>query len=286
MLAPIFEIHDPDDPRIADFRDVRERDLVGRGGLIAEGAVVLDQLLASSRFRATALLILRNRMAGLASRLGQLDPEVPVFVAERPVLDRIAGFPVHRGVLAHAEQRDVRRASFPELEAVARAGGIVVVAAGIANHDNMGAIFRNAAAFGAAAVLIDERSCDPLYRKAIRVSVGTVLRLPFFRTGAVQETASQLRGLGFRNLALSPGGDVALEEVTGIGATALFLGAEGMGLPVRLMSEMETVRIEVGDEVDSLNVAAAAAITLHHLAVLRRRDPPAALAATFPIRDP
>ena len=266
------EIGDPDDPRIADFRNIRERDLVGRGGLIAEGAVVLDQLLASSRFRPTALLILRQRLAGLRSRLGALDPDIPVFVAERAVLDRIAGFPVHRGVLAHARASADPEEAGPALGRIAAAGGFVVAGVGISNHDNMGAIFRNAAAFGADAVLIDETSCDPLYRKAIRVSVGTVLRLPFFRMGAAEALVARLAALGFRSLALSPKGETAVEDIEGRGAAALFLGAEGPGLPADLMREMERVRIDMADGVDSLNVATSAAITLHHFAVLRRRS--------------
>ncbi|WP_102957608.1 TrmH family RNA methyltransferase [Mangrovicella endophytica] len=261
-------IDDPADPRIETFRDIRERDIVGRGGFIAEGAVVLDQLLDSQRFRPTALMVLENRLAGLLPRLARLPDDIPVYVASRSVFDAIAGFPVHRGILAHAEAVIPTGGAGDEAVNLARLAAqkaTVVVAAGIANHDNMGAIFRNAAAFGAGAVLVDDASCDPLYRKAIRVSVGSVLTVPFARAGRAEAIHADLQSAGFRCLALSPKGQVALHELQCEGPAALFLGAEGPGLPQSIMDEMETLRIAMAPGLDSLNVATSAALVLHHL---------------------
>ncbi|HEX2020078.1 MAG TPA: RNA methyltransferase [Aurantimonas sp.] len=257
-------IDDADDPRIEPFRDVRERDLVGRSGFIAEGAVVLDQLLRADRFRPTALLILANRLQGLRSRIAALPADVPVYVAERAVFDRIAGFPVNRGVLAHgAAGRPFTPSDI--LQRALATGGPVVVGVEIANHDNLGAIFRNAAAFGAAGVLLDETSCHPLYRKALRVSVGTSLTLPWHRGGTGEAIVGECEAAGLRVLALSPSGRLPLREIEPEGRSALLLGAEGRGLPEALMRRAETVRIEMRPEIDSLNVATAAAIVLHAL---------------------
>ncbi|WP_185983282.1 TrmH family RNA methyltransferase [Aureimonas mangrovi] len=258
----IQHIADARDQRIEPFRDIRERDLVRRGGFIAEGSVVLDELLRSERFRPTALLLLRNRLEGLLPRLARLDRATPVYVAEREVFDAIAGFPVHRGVMAHAERRP--DAPEPDPASLARAGALVVVAAGIANHDNMGAIFRAASAFGARAVFLDETACDPLYRKAIRVSVGSALTTPFARLGSVEATADLLQSAGFDCVALSPRGEGRLDLWRPQGPVALFLGAEGPGLPDTVMARLRTLRIAMAPGLDSLNVATAGAIALHH----------------------
>lgn len=268
MSGRITAIEDPDDPRIAVFRNIRERDLTGRSGFIAEGVVVLDLLLVSKRFRPTALLILRNRLAGLAERLSSLAGSVPVYVAERDCFDKIAGFPVHRGVLAHGEAVGELPDAGRLLHAVRGARKTLVVAVGIANHDNLGAIFRNAAAFDAGAVLLDVTTCHPLYRKALRVSVGSVLTVPWARGGTASQLLEATLASGYRPVALSPSGTDTLESWTSGGdprAAALFLGAEGPGLPGDLMGRMERIRIEMAEGLDSLNVATCAAIVLHRL---------------------
>lgn len=263
----VIDITDPDDHRIVAFRDVRERDLTRHGQFIAEGAVVLDQILASHRFRPVALLVLRERLAGLAPRLAALPRETPVYRADRDVFDRIAGFPVHRGVMALAEP--VSPAATADLDAALAAtlaaSGSVVVACGLSNHDNMGAIFRNAAAFGAGAVILDERACDPLYRKAIRVSVGTVFTVPFARWGGAEAIAERLASFGFECLALTPGATEPLRSIRDKTPRALFLGAEGEGLSEGVMDRCRPVRIEMAPGLDSLNVATSAAVVLHHL---------------------
>jgi len=262
-------IEDADDPRIAVFRDIRERDLTRRNGFIAEGTVVLDQLLKSRHFRPTALFILENRLAGLAPILARLPEGVPVYVAGRPVMDRVAGFAMNRGVLAHGERMTAEDgdpdADLRRLLAEADPKAALVVAIGLSNHDNVGAIFRNAAAFGAAGVVLDETSCHPLYRKAMRVSVGTVLTLPFVRGGEGSTILDRLGEAGYAPLALSPQGETSLAEFQPSEKLALVLGTEGRGLPRSLMQRARTLRIPIAPEVDSLNVATAAAIVLAKL---------------------
>lgn len=263
-MPDIIHITDPDDPRIAAYRRVRERDLVGRESrFIAEGRVVLNVLLGESRFRAESLLILENRMEGASDLLARASDTLPVYVASQAVLDAIAGYHVHRGLLGIG-----RRTEELDLDAFVAAlpsHALVLVLVGISNHDNVGAIFRNAAAFEADAVLLDETSCDPLYRKAIRVSVGGTLKVPFRRGEGAAAILASLAGAGFECLALSPAGETDVAALKPGDRTALLLGSEGAGLPPALMARLSTVRIDMSRRFDSLNVATAAAIALHRL---------------------
>lgn len=262
-MQPI-RIDDPDDPRVAAYRDVRERDLAGRQGrFVAEGKVVLNVLFAARRFEAESVLVLENRLAGLADTLRHAPQDLPLYVASGAVMDAIAGFHIHRGILAIGRKRDPLPVE--DLLATLPAKALVVALVGIANHDNMGAIFRNAAAFGADAVLLDDTSCDPLYRKAIRVSVGAVLKVPFAGGGSAQDLAAALSRQDFEQIALSPGGAIDIRDVKPSDRMALFLGTEGEGLPEALLKRLQTARIAMADGFDSLNVAAASAIALHRL---------------------
>lgn len=258
-------IDDPDDPRLAGYRDIRERDLVGRQGrFIAEGKVVLAALFGAGRFTAESVLILEGRLSGMSEILARAPAALPVYVADRNVMDKVAGFPMHRGVLALGLRRPQEAVAPLLAELPARA--LVVVLIGIANHDNVGAIFRNAAAFGADAVLLDRQSCDPLYRKAIRVSVGAALKVPFAIAERPEDIVEALDDAGFRFMALSPAGQVDIRAVERPQRAALVLGSEGEGLPPELLARLETVRIAMAPGFDSLNVAAASAIALHRLA--------------------
>jgi tRNA G18 (ribose-2'-O)-methylase SpoU len=129
----------------------------------------------------------------------------------------------------------------------------------------MGGVFRNAAAFGAAAVLLDDTCCDPLYRKAIRVSVGAALTLPFARAGTARDLAALLAGAGFETIALSPAGEADLAEVRLGARAAVMLGAEGPGLPAAVLEQVRSVRIPMAGGFDSLNVATTSGIVLHQL---------------------
>lgn len=263
-MPEIIRIDAPDDPRLAAYRQIRERDLVGREGrFIAEGRVVLNVLLAQSRFRPESLLLLENRMDGLSDLLARVPGQVPVYVAGQPVLDAIAGYHVHRGILAigrRTEEQDM-----DAFVAALPARALVLVLVGISNHDNVGALFRNAAAFDADAVLLDDTSCDPLYRKAIRVSVGGTLQVPFLRGGSASAIVASLAAKGFDCLALSPAGTTDVSALRPGERTALLLGSEGNGLPPEMLARLSTVRIDMSRSFDSLNVATAAAIALHRL---------------------
>ncbi|MBP0617235.1 TrmH family RNA methyltransferase [Jiella mangrovi] len=267
LAARLITIETVADPRIAGYRNIRERDLVRQGGFIAEGTVVLDHLLVSGRFAATSLFILRNRVEGIADRLALVPEDVPIYVAENAVMDAIAGFAVHRGVLAHASERatDTDRTLAGFLDDAPKGGGPLVVAIGLANHDNVGALFRNAAAFGASGVVLDGASCHPLYRKAIRVSVGTALTLPWHHGAMASDIADALERSGHLPIALSPKGEMQLTELTKGERLALIVGSEGRGLPDALLRRCRTVRIEMAPGIDSLNVATSAAIVLAKL---------------------
>lgn len=261
----IIPIDDPRDPRISAFRDVRERDLVGREGhFIAEGEVVLKVFLTCGRHEPLSLLIAEKRLAKLAPLLEQVPETVPIYVAGQTVLDSIAGFPLHRGILALG-----RRAQMPAaLELLAELGprALVVVLFGISNHDNVGGIFRNVAAFGADAVILDSGCCDPLYRKAIRVSVGATLIVPFARLHSSEDAVDALTKQGFESIALSPAGDTPLARLARPVRAAVLLGAEGTGLPADVLMRSRKVGIPMAGGIDSLNVATTSGIVLHHLA--------------------
>jgi tRNA G18 (ribose-2'-O)-methylase SpoU len=262
----IIPIDDPDDPRVAPYRDIREKDLVGREGrFIAEGEVVLRMLLASTRFQPVSLLLAAKRVAKLAEMLSEVPEAIPVYAASQPVLDAVAGFHLHRGILALAERRAEPWAA-DLLSSLGSGPAIVMGLSAIANHDNMGGLFRNAAAFGVGAVILDAQCCDPLYRKAIRVSVGGVLRVPFATLGPGEDMLETLAEAGFRAVALSPGGECALSRLEPITRPGLLLGAEGPGLSASMMARARTVSIPMSAGFDSLNVATAAGIALHHLA--------------------
>ncbi|SFS45230.1 TrmH family RNA methyltransferase [Brevundimonas viscosa] len=262
----IIRIEAPDDPRTAAFRDIRERDLTGREGqFIAEGEVVLRQLVsAASRCRPAAVLLAENRLGGLADVLALSPPAMPVYVAPQAVLDGIAGFHLHRGILALGRKPDV--AALPDVLAGLPRTALVVLACGIGNHDNIGGIFRNAAAFGADAVLLDRQCCDPFYRKAIRVSVGAVLRTPMVVGLDATAAVEALKAAGFAVLAMTPSAELTLDAVPPAARIAVVLGAEGPGLPADLIARCTPVGIRMSGGFDSLNVGTAGAIALHHFA--------------------
>ena len=180
------------------------------------------------------------------------------------MLDRIAGFPLHRGILAVGEKTDVPSAA-DLLDACGPVARIVMLF-GIGNHDNMGGIFRNAAAFGADAVILDPGCCDPLYRKAIRVSVGATLLVPTAKLAAGEDPLALLDRFGFEAVALSPAGAETLAALTPPRRAALLFGSEGPGLPPALLARARSVRIPMAGGFDSLNVATTSGIVLHHIA--------------------
>ncbi|MDP3175204.1 MAG: RNA methyltransferase [Phenylobacterium sp.] len=262
MIEPV---DDPDDPRLEPYRGVRERDLVGRQGrFIAEGQVVLERLVAQSRHQTLSVLIAAKRLEALQPILERLPSDTPVYSASQAVMDAVVGFHIHRGILALAAAAPP--ADPAGLLQTLGADALVVVLCGVANHDNMGGVFRNAAAFGVGAVLLDAHCCDPLYRKAIRVSVGGVLSVPFARLAADADLPRTLAVAGFEGLALSPGGATTLAQVRRPRRCAVVFGTEGEGLPADLLARMTSVRIPMAHGFDSLNLATTCGIVLHQLA--------------------
>jgi tRNA G18 (ribose-2'-O)-methylase SpoU len=263
-MADVLPITDPADPRVAPYIQVRERDLVGRRGeFIAEGEVVLRVLLGgAARCQANSLLVAQSRLARFQPLLEGLD--VPVYAASQAVMDAVVGFHIHRGLLAHGV-----RPPDPSAEALLASlppRAQVIALFGVSNHDNIGGVFRNAAAFGADAVLLDGACCDPLYRKAIRVSVGATFKVPFARLGPDEDALSLLERAGFAALALAPGAAEPLAAIGRADRVAVLLGAEGPGLPAAVLARARPVGIAMAPGWDSLNIAAATAVVLHHFA--------------------
>lgn len=257
----IVQIHDANDVRLEPYRFVRERDVAGRGErFIAEGKVVLSCLAASRDFQAESLLILESRLNGLTDLLERFGDQIPFYVASQNVMDAIAGFHVHRGILASGIR--TRRHSLVDLVSNMADDALVVVLSTISNHDNVGSIFRNAAAFGADAVILDEQCCNPLYRKALRVSVGGVLRVPWVMEGSAETIAAILSNAGFVLCALSPSGFEDIRTIPAKGKRALFLGSEGDGLSPSILRSLKTYRIPIEAGFDSLNVATASGIAM------------------------
>lgn len=267
----IEHVEDPADPRLEPYRNVRERDLVNRQGrFIAEGVVVLERLLASPRHQPLSVLVAAKRATALAPLLARVPAGVPVYAAAQAAMDQVVGFHIHRGVLA------LGRAA-PPLDAGALLRGLgprarVVVLCGVSNHDNVGGVFRNAAAFGTDAVLLDAHCCDPLYRKAIRVSVGAALQVPFARLAPGADLLGLLSDAGFEAAALSPRGATPLAAFSPPARCAAIFGAEGEGLPQALLDRARTVAVPIASGFDSLNLAVTSGVVLHHLAATDLRS--------------
>ncbi len=258
---PIIPITSISDLQLAPYQELRERDLIGRGNrFIAEGKVVIDVLLQSS-YSVESLLLSEKQIDFLDRIPSSIRQDVPIYLAPQTVMDAVVGFPIHRGLLAIG-----RKASLPDPQSLLeRSTGPILGLIGIANHDNIGGIFRNAAAFGCSAILLDDTCCDPLYRKALRVSVGGVLKVPFARVSDAATMTSLFKTLGFDILALSPKGAEPLSSAAFSSRTALLLGAEGPGLPDEILSVARTISIPMATGFDSLNVATTSGIALYAL---------------------
>jgi tRNA G18 (ribose-2'-O)-methylase SpoU len=262
-VSRILAVEDPADPRLSPYRDLRDRDLRDRGDFMAEGEVVLRTLLRAGRHPIHSILLAARQAERLAELIQTAPADVPVYAAPQAVMDSVVGFPIHRGILAHgqAAPQPSPDALLAGLPPYAVALGLV----GIANHDNLGGLFRNAAAFGASCVLLDCDCCPPLYRKAIRVSVGAALSLPFVQLAAGTDMLALFARHGFKVVALSPVGGEPLSALRRDGRTAVLLGTEGAGLSPALMARATTVAIPMAAGFDSLNVAVTSGIVLHHL---------------------
>lgn len=265
--VPIVPLDDLDDPRLGDYHHLREPSRrMGvereRGIFTVEGRLSIEMLL-TSRYEVRSLLVAEEHISRIAGLEGVEELGVPVFTMPARVMEQVTGVHFHRGVLAVAE----RPAPRPVADLLAPARRLLVLEA-VNDHENIGALFRNAAAFGVDGILLDPTTTDPLYRRSTRVSLGHVLHVPFARVpdggwpGAVEE----LRAAGFVTVALTPApsaptlGQLVAEAPDRV---ALLLGAEGPGLSAEALATTDRmVRIPMVEGVDSINVATAAAIAL------------------------
>ncbi|MEO7260337.1 MAG: RNA methyltransferase [Jatrophihabitantaceae bacterium] len=254
-------ISDAADPRLDDFRDLMEADrLPQRGVVIAEGVNVVQRL-ARSDYRIRAVVGVPAKLEALAPVLVGLDASV--YELDKWTLSDVVGFRVTRGVLAAAD-----RPAPVTAESLIASGNRFVVLESINDYENLGAVFRNCAAFGADAVLLDPRCADPLYRRSVRVSMGHVFGVGFAVLGQPWPASLELlRTAGVRLLAMTPRpAATPLGQLSVPPRWALLLGAEGPGLSEdALAAADEWVRIPMADGVDSLNVATAGAVALASL---------------------
>ncbi|NIH99169.1 tRNA G18 (ribose-2'-O)-methylase SpoU [Mycolicibacterium fluoranthenivorans] len=261
---------DPADPRLDDFRDLnsvdRRPDLPsGKGLVIAEGVLVVQRMLAS-RFTPRALLGTDRRLGELAADLADVD--VPYYRAGAEVMAQAIGFHLNRGVLAAAPRP-------PELSVAEVLDGArtVAVLEGVNDHENLGSIFRNAAGLDVDAVLFGTGCADPLYRRAVRVSMGHALLVPYAWAPSWPRELDTLRDNGFRVLAMTPNpaADTLAAAMSGLvgDKVAILVGAEGPGLAEHTMRAADVrVRIPMARGTDSLNVATAAALAFYERARL------------------
>ncbi|MET0736563.1 MAG: RNA methyltransferase [Microbacterium sp.] len=265
------EVESAADPRLADYRDLTDvalrRILEPEGGLyIAESVKVIGRALGAGH-RPRSVLVQPKWLAEVEPLVAE-HPDVPVFVVSAEVAEGLTGYAVHRGALAA-----MHRPQPAPVAEVVQGARLVVVLEDIVDHTNVGAIFRAAAGLGADAVLVSPRCADPLYRRSVRVSMGTVFQVPWTRLPEWREAAGILHGLGFHLAALALADDaVPLDEFAAHGheRVALLLGAEGDGLSRRALAETDSiVTIPMTGGVDSLNVAAASAVALWELRTAR-----------------
>jgi tRNA G18 (ribose-2'-O)-methylase SpoU len=256
-IIEIIEITDAADERLGDFRGLTDADVRAdrRGVVIAEGVNVVERMIHSP-YPVRAVIGVPARLEALARALASLD--IPAFAMDKWLLSEVVGFHVTRGVLASAD-----RPSAPDATELLRTARRVAVLESLNDFENLGALFRNAAAFGIDAVLLDPQCADPLYRRSVRVSMGHVLRVPFaVLPGAWPESLALVRSAGLRVLAMTPrAGSMAIGAVTAPDRWAMLFGAEGPGLSEAALAAADLhVRIPMATGVDSLNVATAAAV--------------------------
>jgi tRNA G18 (ribose-2'-O)-methylase SpoU len=273
----VTPIEDPQDPRIQDYvglTDValRRRLEPERGLYLAESEKVIRRALAAGH-RPRSYLMARRWLTDLGDLVQQAERDgIPVYVGERDVIEAMTGFHLHRGALA-----SMQRPQPPNPVELLQDARRVMVLEDIVDHTNVGAVFRSAAALGVDAVLVTPRCADPLYRRSVRVSMGTVFQVPWTRIDPWPAGVNLLRDNGFVVAALALADDaVSLDDLAADppDRLALVLGTEGDGLSARTLDSADVVvEIPMSGGVDSRNVAAASAVAMWALAPARRRVP-------------
>jgi tRNA G18 (ribose-2'-O)-methylase SpoU len=258
----VIPVGSADDSRLADYGRLRDVDLrksleAEHGLFLAEGEKVIRRAVAAG-YPVRSLLTTAKWLDRLAGVIG----DAPAYLVSDEVMEGVTGFQVHRGALA-----SMGRLALPPVGGVLDGARHAVVLEDLNDHTNVGAVFRCAAALGVDAIVLSPRCADPLYRRSVKVSMGAVFSVPYARMTDWHGGLAELRGHGFRLLALTPAPDaVPIEEAFGAGRHALLLGAEGDGLSSRWLAEADqAVRIPMSRDVDSLNVAAAASIACYLL---------------------
>jgi tRNA G18 (ribose-2'-O)-methylase SpoU len=252
------------DSRVAEYHHISNPDALRRAGLfVAEGRLVVRRLLANARFRTHSLLVTAAAYDSLKDSIG--GNAIDVFLVDQRTMNGIAGFNIHRGCLALAHRPPQTTLSNLGLDRANR----VVVMEGVNNPDNVGGIFRTAAAFATDAVVLGPACSDPLYRKSIRTSMAATLAVPFADAGSWPHAIDALRAHGLRVIALTPAADARpIEELPrDLDRIAILVGSEGEGLSRDAVDAADDrVRIRMPGATDSLNVAVAASIALHWFA--------------------
>jgi tRNA G18 (ribose-2'-O)-methylase SpoU len=260
---PVIEIETLDDPRLADYSHLTDVALKKSGGglYIAESLLVLQRALAAGH-RPRSVLALGSSVADAVEATAGFD--IPIFSGPSELLEQLTGYLLHRGLIAA-----MHRPALPDVDDLLRDARRIVVLENVVDPTNVGAIFRSVAAIGAEAVLVTPRCSDPFYRRAIRVSMGTVLQVPWTRVGDWPSTKVALAASGFHIAALALADDAVDLRTFAASAperVALVLGAEGEGLTPEALAAADTVvTVPMAHGIDSLNVAAAAAVAMYSL---------------------
>jgi tRNA G18 (ribose-2'-O)-methylase SpoU len=254
-----------DDPRLAAYRVVANPAGLLRAGLfVAEGRWVVERLLQRPQFAVHSVLLTPTAARALAGPLERARiPSDRVYIVEQPVMDGVAGYNIHRGCLALAHRPSVLTLDGVALGSMAR----VLVLEAVNNPDNVGGLFRSAAAFAADLVVLGPACGDPLYRKAIRTSMAATLDVPYVHAEEWPGALDTLAAAGIQTIAMTPAPDaLPLEAITPHARVALLVGSEGAGLSAATLTRAHTrARIVTTDRVDSLNVTVAASIAMHRL---------------------
>jgi tRNA G18 (ribose-2'-O)-methylase SpoU len=268
----VIRIADPNDPRLSAYFHLADAELLrNRGLFVAEGRLIVERVLTDRRYQVESVLLNPPSHHALRGSVGGARADLVVFECPTSFFEAVTGFNIHRGCLAL-----VRRPSALTWQNATAASQLVVVMEGVTNADNVGSVFRNAAAFGAGAVLLSPTCCDPFYRKAVRTSMGHVLRVPFARVEPWPAVLGDLRRDGFTVAALTPrksaGTIDQFAQMRRGGRVALMLGTEGGGLTesAERLADL-VVRIPMDPDVDSLNIAVASGIALSRM--MSTREP-------------
>jgi len=264
--VPIERIESPGDPRVSAYLHMADRELlVTRGLFVAEGRLVVQRVIESGRFSVQSVLLSDAASEALSADLARLSPDAHVYVCPADLFQDLTGYHIHRGCLAL-----VARPAAASMIEVIKDARLVVVLDAVTDPDNVGGVFRNAAAFGADAVLLSPTTCDPLYRKAIRTSMAATLAVPFARLADWPADLNGLKDRGFTIAALTPHEPAEALDVFAArprqDRLALLVGTEGSGLSAQAVAHADVrVRIPMRPGVDSLNLAVAAGIALSWL---------------------